>query len=321
MHLTPPTYDNILAARDRIADAIVWTPLLRFDHDGRELWLKAEVLQRTGSFKIRGALNFIAALAPEIREQGVVSFSSGSHAQGVASAAAEFGVPATIVMPSDAPEIKIRNTKNSGAKVVPYDRAGEDREAIAASIAAETGALVLPPFDHSLTIAGQGVIGLEIVEDLESRGVEAASVVVPTSGGGLAAGIVLVAERSPMAIDVLVAEPRAYDDHRQSLAAGKRVRVATDEPSICDAALQPIPGEITFDVNRDRLAGAVVATDNEVLAAMRFAFEKAKLVVEPGGALALAAFLAGQVPGDGPVVAVLSGGNVDPAVMERALRI
>jgi len=321
VHLAPPTYEDILAARDRIAEAIVRTPMLRLEHEGRDLWLKAEVLQRTGSFKIRGALNFIAALAPQVRQQGVVAFSSGNHAQGVARAAAEFGIPATIVMPSDAPDIKIRNTKRLGAKVVPYDRSEDDREAIAAAIATETGALVLPPYDHPLTIAGQGVVGLEIVEDLESRGVEAASVVVPTSGGGLAAGIALVAEHSPRPVDVLVAEPKAYDDHRQSLAAGKRIRVETDESSICDATLQPIPGEITFEVNRGRLAGAVVATDKEVLAAMRFAFEEVKLVVEPGGALALAAFLTGQVPGDGPVVVVLSGGNVDPAIMKRALGI
>lgn len=319
MPLGVPTYDDILAARDRISGAIVRTPMLHFDHAGRNLWLKAEVLQRTGSFKLRGALNFIAALEPDVRERGVVAFSSGNHAQGVAVAAAEFGIPATIVMPSDAPEIKIRNTKRFGASVVSYDRANGDREAIADSIAAETGAMVVPPYDHPLTIAGQGVIGLEILEDLADAGAGGATVVVPASGGGLAAGVALVAEGSQPPIEVMVAEPKAYDDHRRSLAAGERIRVEPGELSICDASLQPIPGEITFEINRDRLAGAVVATDDEVLAAMKFAFEEAKLVVEPGGALALAAILAGQVRGDGTLVAVLSGGNVDPALMARAI--
>ena len=295
--------------------------MLRLTHEGRDLWLKAEVLQRTGSFKFRGAINFIAALEPEVRERGVVAFSSGNHAQGVAVAAAEYGIPATIVMPADAPAIKIRNTKRSGAKVVSYDRDTGDREAVAESIALETGAVLIPPYDHPLTIAGQGVIGLEILEDLEAAGVDSASVVVPASGGGLAAGVSLVAEQSHPPIDVFVAEPKAYDDHRRSLAAGERVRVEPGELSICDSSLQPIPGEITFEVNRTRLAGAVVATDDEVLDAMRFAFEETKLVVEPGGALALAAILAGRVPGDRPVVAVLSGGNVDAAMMARALGV
>lgn len=293
------------------------TPMLRLERGGRDLWLKAEVLQRTGSFKLRGALNFIAALDPEDRAGGVVAFSSGNHAQGVAAAAAQFEIPATIVMPADAPEIKIRNTKRSGADVVLYDRVLGDREAIAASIAGDTGAVIVPPYDHPLTIAGQGVMGLEIMEDLAEAGVDRATVVVPASGGGLAAGIALVADGS--AIEVIVAEPQAYDDHRRSLEAGERIRVEPGELSICDASLQPIPGEITFEVNRDRLAGGVVASDEEVLAAMKYAFEEAKLVVEPGGALGLAAFLAGRVGGDAPVVAVLSGGNVTPEMMTRSL--
>ncbi len=295
--------------------------MLRLDHAGRALWLKAEVLQRTGSFKIRGAFNFIAALEPEIRARGVIAYSSGNHAQGVAAAAAEFGIPATIVMPVDAPAIKIRNTKRSGAEVIGYDRATEDREAVVASIAAETGAFVVPPYDHPLTIAGQGVIGIEILEDLSGAGIDSASVLVPTSGGGLAAGIVLVAEALQPAIEVVTAEPKGYDTHRISLAAGERIRVEPDEPSICDAALVPIPGEVTFEVNWNRLAGAVVATDDEVLAAVRFAFEEAKLVVEPSGALGLAAFLAGQVPGEDAVVAILSGGNIEPDMMSRALGV
>jgi threonine dehydratase len=311
-----PTRDGILRARRRVEGRIVRTPLLHGRSD-RPLWLKPEVLQRTGSFKIRGALNFIGALTPAERERGVVAYSSGNHAQGVAAAAADYGIPATIVMPDDAPPIKTRNTRRSGATVVTYDRATEVRESIAARIAADTGGVIVPPYDHRLTVEGQGTVGLEILADLEAAGVTAATIAVPTSGGGLAAGIALAVEGSGHR--VIVAEPDGYDDHRRSLAAGDRVAIEPTSPSICDALLQTIPGEITFAINRDRLAGAVTATDDRVLAAMRWAVEEARLVVEPGGAVALAAFLDGALPGDGPVVVVLSGGNVDPAILGRAL--
>jgi threonine dehydratase len=311
-----PTRNGIRVARDRLAGRIVRTPLVSAPGD-RRLWLKPEVLQRTGSFKIRGALNFVGALAPEERARGIVAYSSGNHAQGVAAAAAEYGVPATIVMPSDAPPIKLRNTRHLGGTVVTYDRTTEVREEIAARIAEETGGIVLPPYDHRWTIEGQGTIGLELLEDLEASGAEGATIVVPASGGGMAAGISLAVEGSSHA--VVVAEPDAYDDHRRSLEAGERVEIVPKEPSICDALLRTVPGEITFAINGERLAGAVTASDDEVLGAMRWAFEELKLVVEPGGAVALAAFLEGRVPGDGPAVVVLSGGNVDPAIMLRAL--
>lgn len=286
---------------------------------GRQVWFKAEVLQRMGSFKIRGALNFLSTLDVAARRKGVVAYSSGNHAQGLAAAAADFEISATIVMPSDAPAIKIENTMGCGATVVPYDRATGDREAIAVEIAAATGATLVPPYDHPLTIAGQGVLGLELLEDLAAVDVVEAAVVVPTSGGGLSAGIVLAAEASGPRLHVLTAEPETHDDHRRSLEAGERVQVYPSRPSICDALLAPIPGEITFEVNRERLAGSVVASDDEVLVAMRFAFEELKLVVEPSGAIGLAALLAGRVPGDGPIVVVLSGGNVDPAVLVKAI--
>lgn len=314
-----PQPSDVLAARERLAGAITRTPMLHRSIDGRDVWLKAEVLQRTGSFKVRGAFNFLSSLDESMRRKGVVAYSSGNHGQGVASAAAELGIPATIVMPADAPEIKIANTKGYGAEVVPYDRATGDREAIAAEIVAETGGTLIPPYDHPLTIAGQGVLGLEILEDLAAAGVAAADVLVPASGGGLAAGIALAAETPGPRIRVFSAEPEAHDDHRRSLEAGRLVRVDSTQVSICDALLQPVPGEITFEVNRDRLAGGVVASDGEVLAAMRYAFEDLKLVVEPGGAIGLAAQLAGRVPGSGPVVVVLSGGNVDAAVMAKAI--
>lgn len=314
-----PDLADVLAARDRITARIIRTPLLRRTVAGRQVWFKAEVLQRTGSFKIRGALNFIGSLDESVRRNGVVAYSSGNHAQGVADAAAEFGVPATIVMPSDAPPIKLRNTREFGATVVEYDRATESREQIAADIAAESGATIHPPYDHAFTIAGQGVLGLEVIEDLAAAGVGEANLVVPVSGGGLAAGIALAAESEGPTLHVYSVEPETHDDHRRSLEAGERVEIHPESPSICDALLVPTPGEITFEINRGRLAGALVASDDEVLGAMRFAFENLKLVVEPGGAIGLAALLAGRVPGDGPAVVVLSGGNVDPALMAKAI--
>lgn len=313
-----PTRDGVIRARDRLAGRIVRTPLLS-GRSQRPLWLKPEVLQRTGSFKIRGALNFVATLGEEERANGVVAYSSGNHAQGVAAAAAEFGISATIVMPADAPPVKLRNTRRSGARVVTYDRATESREEIAAAIAAETGGMIIPPYDHPFIIEGQGTVGLEIAEDLVGYGVGPATVVVPASGGGLTAGIALALEGSEPPCEVWTAEPTAYDDHRRSLDAGDRVGVEPGGSSICDALLQTIPGEITWAVNRARVVGGVVADDEQVLAAMRWAFEEARLVVEPGGAVALAAFLAGVVPGNGPVVVVLSGGNVDPAMLVRAI--
>ena len=314
-----PTVSDVLAARTRITGRVVRTPLLHRTIDGRDVWFKAEVLQRTGSFKMRGALNFISSLDEEVRRRGVVAYSSGNHAQAVAAAAADCGISATIVMPADAPQIKIDNTRGLGAEVVSYDRATGDREAIAAEIVAESGGSLVPPYDHALTIAGQGVLGLELLEDLEAAGVTEADVLVPTSGGGLAAGIALAAQNQVPRLRVLSAEPETHDDHRQSLEAGRRVQVYPSAPSICDALLQPIPGELSFEINRELLAGGVVASDDEVLVAMRYAFENLKLVVEPGGAIGLAAQLAGRVPGSGPTVVVLSGGNVDPALMTKAI--
>jgi threonine dehydratase len=285
----------------------------------RPVWFKAEVLQRTGSFKVRGALNFVGALDGAVRARGVVAYSSGNHAQGVAAAAAHHGIPATIVMPEDAPVIKLANTRAHGATVVTYDRATGDRVALAEDIARQSGATVIPPFDHPLTIAGQGTLGLEVGEDLAAAGVDASVVVVPASGGGLTAGIVLSAEAPGPEFEVVTAEPASHDDHRRSFESGERVALDDPAASICDALLQATPGELTFAINRDRVAYGVVATEPEVLAAMRWAFEKLKLVVEPGGAVGLAALLAGRIPGTGPVTIVLSGGNVDPSVMASAL--
>jgi threonine dehydratase len=299
--------------------AVVHTPLLRQTVGGRDCWFKVEALQRTGSFKLRGALNFIASLDPADRSKGVVAYSSGNHAQGVAAAAKDYGIAATIVMPSDAPRIKIDNTRGHGAEVVLYERATGEREQIAQDIADRTGATIVPPFDHPWIIAGQGTAGLEIIEDLGRAGIAGATVAVPASGGGLTAGIALTAEPPGPIATVMTAEPETHDDHRRSFEAGERVPGPGEGSSMCDALLQPLPGEVTFAVNCDRVGGGVVASDDEVLGAMRFAVERLKVVVEPGGAVALAALLADRIPGDGPVVIVLSGGNVDPGVLAQAL--
>jgi len=314
-----PTRDDVVAAHGRIADLVVRTPLLRHRVDGRDVWFKAEVLQRTGSFKFRGASNFLAALDERDRRHGVVAYSSGNHAQGVAAAAAHFEVPAAIVMPADAPRVKLDRTRELGAEVIQYDRASQDRKAIATATAAERGMTLLPPFDHPLVIAGQGTAGLEIAEELEGEGVDDVAVVVPASGGGLSSGIALAVETSPSIRGVVTAEPATHDDHRRSLIEGRRVEIDPSASSICDALLQPTPGELTWEVNRTRLIGAVVATDEEVRHAMRWAALVLKLVVEPGGAIGLAALLAGRIGLAGRVVVVLSGGNVDTQMLEAAL--
>ena len=317
-----PTLVDIEDAAARIAGAAVRTPLLAGtpidERAGRSVLFKAEVLQRTGSFKYRGAHTFLSRIDPDLRLAGVVAYSSGNHAQGVAAAAAAFGVPATIVMPADAPAVKIARTRALGAEVVTYDRAAESREEIGRRIAADTGATLVPPYDHPWTIAGQGTAGLEMAEQAADLVVSLEAVVVPCSGGGLTAGIALALEaRSPGTL-VYTVEPAGHDDYARSLAAGRRLS-AGGGASLCDALLVPTPGEVTFPINRRLVAGGLVVDDSEVMDAMRAAVVDLKLVVEPGGAAGLAALLAGRVPGDGPVAIVLSGGNVDPGLLARVL--
>lgn len=322
MALPLPTIDDIRFATGVLAGRAVRTPLLRSpalaDRCGRPVWLKPETLQLTGSFKFRGAATFVARIPEADLPRGVVAYSSGNHAQGVAAAAHLAGIPATIVMPADAPATKLARTRGWGATVVTYERDTESREEIAAAIAADSGATILPPYDHPWTISGQGTVGLEIAADCRTFGVEAPIVLVPASGGGLTAGIALALATEMPEAAVHTVEPAVSDDHLRSFAAGERVAVAGGR-SICDALLSTIPGEITFAVNRDRVRGAHVVDDDAVLAAIRAAFEDARLIVEPGGAVGLAALLAGMVPGDGPVVVVLSGGNVDREILDRAL--
>jgi threonine dehydratase len=315
MRLDPPAYADVTAARRRIEGYAYPTPVIENAQlnarAGRRVLIKAECLQRTGSFKFRGAWNAISQLDPAETPGGVVAFSSGNHAQGVAAAAQLRGLRALIVMPADTPEIKQANTLRLGAEIVTYDRAREDRMAIARGIAAERRAAIVPPFDHPHVIAGQGTAGLEFVEQATAIGVEIADVLVPASGGGLAAGIALAfAGLSPLS-RVWTAEPQDFDDHARSLACGRRERNAAATGSICDALLSREPGEMTFAINRHRLAGGLAVSEAEVRAAVRYAFEVLKLVIEPGGAVALAAVLAGKLGGDTPVGVIASGGNVD----------
>ena len=313
--------DAIRAAAAR-ARGIRRTPLLKavgLDRiAGRRVLVKAESLQTTGSFKARGAWAAVSAL-PE-RTAGVLAYSSGNHAQGVAWAASAHGVPSVILMPSDAPAAKVAGTRALGGEVVLYDRAGEDRDALGARLAAERGLTLIPPFDHPEVIAGQGTTGLELAEQAGAAGVAAAEVLAPCGGGGLSAGIALALEAEAPALRVRTVEPAGFDDMARSLASGRRERNAASTGSLCDAILTPAPGALTVPVlSRLALPGLAVS-DAEALRAMEAAFRHLKIVLEPGGAVALAAALFRPEAVAGEAVIVLAtGGNVDPAMFSRAL--
>lgn len=316
---------DVEAAAERIAGEAVRTPLLTSavldEAVGGRVFIKPECLQRTGSFKFRGAYNRLAMMSAEQRARGVVAASSGNHAQGVAEAARLFGVPATIVMPHDAPAIKRARTERSGARVVGYERTREDRIAIARAIVAETGATFVPPYDDPGVMAGQGTAGLEIAADLAAAGIAADLVLVPTGGGGLLSGVATaIAARMPGAT-CLAVEPEGFDDTCRSLETGVRQRNAALSGSIADALLAEMPGEITFSVNRRLCRPGAAVPDAALLDAMAFALNELKLVTEPGGVIALAALLSGRIAAAGrTVVAVLSGGNVDPEQLAAALK-
>lgn len=321
----PVTLSDIDAAAGVLAPVAIRTPLLSSpvldERVGARVFLKPEMLQRTGSFKFRGAYNKLSSIPPDQRGRGVVAFSSGNHAQGVAAAARLLNMTATIVMPADAPLTKRERTKAYGAEVVLYDREREDREAIARKICSERGATLVPPFDDPHIIAGQGTIGREIAEDLAARGLRPDIVAAPASGGGLVAGTgVAIKSRFPAAEIVLV-EPEGFDDNALSLVAGRRITIHHRGGTICDALMAPVPGELTFAINYQLGTRGVIASDDEVAAAMGFAFRELKLVVEPGGAIALAALLSGHIKGQGKtVVIVLSGGNVDAELFSDLIR-
>jgi threonine dehydratase len=319
-----PKFSDIEAAAKRIAREAVVTPLLENAKlnalVGGRIFIKAECLQRTGSFKFRGAWNCISKLDPAQNKGGVVAYSSGNHAQGVAAAAQLRGVSALIVMPEDTPEIKKANTKAYGAEVVTYDRATESREEIANLYVAKRGAVLVPPFEHADIIAGQGTCGLEIINEAHARNVELDDMLVNCSGGGLTAGVALAfSEKSPKT-KVHSVEPEGFDDYARSLRSGVREKNARAAGSICDALLTPQPGEMTFAMNKGRLAEGYVVSEAEVRNAVRFAFETLKLVVEPGGAVGLAAVLSEKIDGRNKNIAIiLSGGNVDAGLFADIL--
>ena len=319
-----PTHGDVRAAQARLAGHVVRTPMLRHraldERTGGTVLIKPESLQRTGSFKLRGATNAALRLSPEQRAAGIVTHSSGNHGQAVACAAATLGVRATVFMPGDAPGIKIAATRAWGAGIVHYDRLADDREALSRAFAERTGATLIPPFEHPDVIAGQGTAALELAEDAAAAGLALDALLVCTGGGGLVAGCALALAGASPHTAVMAVEPEGSDDTARSLAAGERLANPPGGSPLCDALLSPMPGALTFAINRTHLAGAVAVSDAEVLAAMAFAFLHLKLVVEPGGAVALAALLSGRFDARGQVVgAVLSGGNVDPAVFARAL--
>ena len=320
--VAPPTMADIDTAARRLAGVALRTPLISSPvldaTTGARVFLKAETLQRTGSFKFRGAYNKLSSLPAERRAGGVVAFSSGNRAQGVAAAAKLLDMAATIVMPSDAPKPKRDRTAALGAKVVLYDRDKEDREAIAREIAEKRGATLVPPYDDPMIIAGQGTAGREIMEDLDAAGVKPDVVVIGASGGGLAAGISLAIKARAPDAKIYTAEPEGFDDTARSFRSGKHEHNARMSGTICDALMSNTPGQITFAINRRLIGEGITASDQEVARAVAFAFRELKLVVEPGGAIGLAALLAGRPDVKGKVVvAVLSGGNVDPELFHK----
>jgi threonine dehydratase len=314
--LQAPSFADVKAAAQRLAGMAVITPLIESSalnkRIGGRILIKPENLQRTGSFKFRGAYNKLSQLPEAARGAGVAAYSSGNHAQGVAAAAALLGMPATIVMPADAPRIKIENTRGYGAEVVLYDRYHEVRDEVAAEIVAERGATLVRPYDDPDIIAGQGTCGLEIAQQAAALGAKLDAVLVCCGGGGLVSGTALALAELTPSTAVYSVEPKSFDDTARSLTAGERLRNDPAARSICDALLAPTPGELTFALNKQLLAGGLVVSDEEAAAAMAYAFRELKLVIEPGGAVALAALLAGRIEAAGKVVALtLSGGNVD----------
>ncbi len=307
---------DIEGAAERLSGIAVETPLLRsaeLDQSvGGRVLLKPESFQPIGSFKIRGAYNLLSQLSAEEARHGAVAWSSGNHAQGVALAGKLLGIKTTIVMPEDAPQAKLNNTRRLGGEIVTYDRYTEDREAIARGIAAERGAAIVPSYDHPHIIAGQGTVGLEIARQSQALGLPADQVVIPCGGGGLTSGCTVALKACLENVSVYTAEPEHYDDTAKSLESGERVSVSQTTPSICDALLAETPGQMTFDIMHRLGVRGLVVTEEDIRSAIRFAFRHLKLVVEPGGAAALAAILAGKLDTkDKTTAVVLSGGNID----------
>ena len=320
-----PTFADVQAAAKRLAPIVARTPVLESqavnERLGCRILIKAECLQRTGSFKLRGAYNKISQIPDEARRRGVVAYSSGNHAQGVALAGKLLGVPAQIVMPADAPKMKIDNTRSHGATVVPYRREDANRVAIANRIVAETGGTMVPPYNDPDIMAGQGTLGLEFAEQVEALGARLDMLLGPTSGGGMIGGSSIAFRGSSPATKIYSVEPEGYDDTRQSLAAGRRVELAPKVSSICDGLLVEAPGTITFEVLKTHLAGGFVVADAFVERAVKLAFEDYKVVMEPSGAIGLAAVLAEPARFRGQTVGIVAtGGNVDAEAFGRMIR-
>ena len=302
---------DVVEAAERISGSIERTPLIESEFAGTRVWLKCECLQTGGAFKLRGATNRLLQLSDEERQKGVVAFSSGNHARGVAIAARRLGMRAVIVMPSDAPAVKVEGTRGEGAQIVFYDRYRESREEIAAKLAAEGGATVVPSFDDVHILAGQGTVGLEILKQMPEP---PERIVIPCGGGGLASGIALACPDA----EIVIVEPQGWDDMLRSLELGEIVPVGVDAPpTLCDALQTPRVSPITFGILQQRAASALSVSDAQVKGAVRWAWEKHRLLVEPGGAAGLAALLAGKLPATEGTVVVLSGGNMDPELHAR----
>ena len=323
--MTIPTFADVEAAAERIRPYATRTRLIE-SHDlnariGARIFLKPEMFQRTGSFKFRGAVNAVLQIPQDKRADGVIAFSSGNHAQGVAAAAREFGLPATIVMPKDAPAPKIAGTRRLGAEIVFYDRRTDDREAIARAIMAKSGATLIEPFDNAKVVAGQGTIGLEIIEDTAALGVTLDTLLAPCGGGGLVTGIALAFSGKSPSTKVIGVEPERFDGMRLSLAAGQRTQAPGGELSIADALMAPAPGNIPFAIASEWLTAAIAVTDGELERAVSYAFQRLKLVVEPGAAAGLAALLAGKaaIGKDMSIGVVLTGGNCEVSMVARCV--
>jgi len=319
------TLDDIRAARQKLGSRVITTPLLpsriASEASGCQVHCKAENLQEIGAFKIRGALNRVSLMSQEEKQRGVVAYSSGNHAQGVALAARLEGMHATIVMPADTPEVKVEGTRRLGAEIIFYNRATESRESIARELAEATGATIVPPFDDPDVIAGQGTCGLELMEQYQEFGQAPDILLCPVGGGGLIAGVSTAIKALNADVQIFGVEPVRHDDHYQSWLSGTRVTVNPEESSFCDALLASAPGEITWEITRQNVEGFLTVTDEEVSRAVSFAFRYLKLVVEPGGAVGLAALLAGKLEvQDKRVCLLLSGGNIDKDVFIQCLQ-
>lgn len=318
------SFQDVAGAAHAIAPFAIRTPV--FENDelnaicGRRVLIKFEGAQRTGSFKFRGACNRLLRLDPVARRAGVVAWSGGNHAQGIAAAAKMLDIPATVVMPQDAPWVKLANTRRLGAKVITYDRVHESREAIAIAISDSQGSTLVPSYDDPFVIAGQGTVGIELLDQASELGVELDQILVPCGGGGLAAGVAIaVRQRSPTT-EIYIVEPAGFDDTIRALASGQPALAEPGASSICDALLAPAPGRLTFPINNALIAGGLIVTDEMVIKAIRFTVLSLKLVAEPGGAVALAAAMHGLLPrNERPCAVIISGSNIDPANLSYIL--